>query len=225
MIASIAVTALLAIGVLLIGDVSGIQARILLTTLALAVTSGLSLAGASSWPRQRALPVIAVSLAIVALVAALPPIWLKGISGDEGWDSWARTVGVMYVIAAAVTFATLLVSRRRAGERRAVTNTRLAALLSLAWLTAMISIMIAWEGAGGSNMAGRAMGVAAVLTVATTLVTLILQRLEPPSKIETPSARALIGHTIASVEKRKGETVLVLDDGLRLPLARDLELE
>ncbi len=224
MIASIAVTASLAIGALLIGDVSGIQARILLTTLALAVTSGLSLAGAGSWPRQRALPATAVTLSIVAFVSALPPIWLKGVEGDRGWDPWARTVGVMYVIAAAVTFATLLISRR-AGERRAVTNTRLAALLSLAWLTTMISIMIAWEGAGGSDMAGRGMGVAAVLTVATTLVTLILQRLEPPAEIETLRARAVTGHTIVSVEKRKGETTLVLDDGLRLPLARDLKLE
>ncbi len=225
MIASIAVTALLAIGALLIGDVSGIQARILLTTLALAVTSGLSLAGAGSWPRQRALPATAVTLSIVAFVSALPPIWLKGVEGDRGWDPWARTVGVMYVIAAAVTFATLLISRRRAGERRAVANTRLAALLSLAWLTTMISIMIAWEGAGGSDMAGRGMGVAAVLTVATTLVMLILQRLEAPAKIETLRARAVTGHTIVSVEKRKGETTLVLDDGLRLPLARDLKLE
>ena len=45
----------------------------------------------------------------------------------------------MYVLAAALAYATLLISRRRAGERPAVANTRLAALLSLAWLTAMIA--------------------------------------------------------------------------------------
>jgi hypothetical protein len=225
MIGSITATALLAIGTLLIGHFSSTQARILLTTLALAITSGLSLAGASSWPKQRTLPVFGIALASVAFVTALFPIWLKGVEGDRGWDPLIRTVGIAYVLAAAITYATLLISRRRAGERRAVRNTRLAALLSLAWLATMISITIASEKAGGSDSFGRAMGVAAVLTVATTLVTLILQRLEAPGGSETLSTGAVAGHTIVSVEKRKGGTMLVLDDGRRLPLARDLKLE
>ncbi len=220
MIGSIAVTALLAIGVLLLGDLSGTQARILLTTLALAVTSGLSLACASSWPALRTMPVLGVTLAVAAFFAALPPLWIRG---DEGWGPWIRTVGIMYVLAAAIAFATLLVSRRRAGEGRAVAITRLAALLSLAWLTAMIATLIASERFSGPGF-GRLMSIAAVLTVATTLVTLILQRLETPARGKVP-ATSVTGRTIASVERRQGETILVLDDGRRLPLARDVTLE
>jgi hypothetical protein len=220
MIGSIAITALLAIGALLLGDFSGAQVRILLTTLALATTSGLSLASGSSWPAHRALPVVGVALAVTAFVAALPPLWIRG---DRGWEGWIRTVGIMYVLAAAIAYATLLISRRRAGESRAVANIRLAALLSLAWLTAMIALLIASERFSGDGY-GRVMGVAIVLTVATTLVALILQRLEKPARKEA-STTGVIGRTIVSVEQRKGETTLVLDDGRRLPLARDVTLE
>jgi hypothetical protein len=224
MIGSITVTALVAIGTLLIGRFSGTQARILLTTLALAVTSGLSLAGASSWPKQRTLPILGVALAIVGFMAALPPIWLKGIEGNKGWDPWIRTVGIAYVLAAALTYATLLIFRRRAGEGAAVRNTRLTALASLAWLTTMISLLIASFRFSGPGY-GRVITAAAILTVATTLVTLILQRLEAPVRSGALSTGAVAGHTIVSIEKRKGETMLVLDDGRRLPLARDLKLE
>jgi hypothetical protein len=224
MIGSITVTALVAIGTLLIGHFSGAEARILLTTLALAVTSGLSLGGASSWPKQRTLPILGVALAVVAFLAALPPIWLKGIEGDKGWEPWVRTVGIAYVLAAAVTYATLLILRRRAGEGAAVRNTRLAALASLAWLAAMISLLIASFRFSGPGY-GRVLTAAAILTVATTLVTLILQRLEAPVRSEVLSTGAVAGRTIVSVEKRKGKVILVLDDGRRLPLARDLKLE
>ena len=221
MIGSIVVTALLAIGALLVGHFADTQVRILLTTLALATTSGLGLASGSSWPRYRALPASGVALATAAFVGALPPIWLKE---DEGWEPWIRTVGIMYVLAAAIAYATLLISRRRAGESQAVANIRLAALLSLAWLTAMISLMIASERVSGSDVYGRVMGVAVVLTVATTLVTLILQRLEKPAR-KKASAAGVTGRTIVSVEQRKGEATLVLDDGRRLPLARGVTLE
>jgi hypothetical protein len=221
MIGSVTVTALLAIGTLLLGAFSGTQARILLTTLALAVTSGLSLACASSWPALRTLPVLGVTLAVAAFVAALPPLWIRG---DKGWVPWIRTVGIMYVLAAAIAFATLLVSRRRAGESRAVRDTRLAALVSLAWLTAMISLLIASFRFSGPGY-GRVMAVAAVLTVATTLVTLILQRLEAPARRAVREIGGVTGHTIVSVEKRGSETILVLDDGSRLPLAPTVKLD
>jgi len=220
MIGSIVVTALLAIGALLVGHFADTQVRILLTTLALATTSGLGLASGSSWPRYRALSASGVALATSAFVGALPPIWLKE---DEGWETWIRTVGIVYVLAAAVAYATLLISRRRAGERRAVANTRLAALLFLSWLTAMISLLIASERFSNDGY-GRVMGVAAVLTVATTLVTVILQRLEKPARKKAPNA-GVVGHTIVSVEQRRGETILVLDDGSRLPLAPTVKLD
>lgn len=216
MIASVAITALLAIGAFLLGDFSNTQVRILLTTLALAVTSGLSLASGSSWPIHRVLPVYGVSLAVVAFVAALPPLWLSG--EDDSWGDWNRTVGILYVLAAALAYATLLISRRRVTEGRTVTNIRRAALVSLTWLTVMISMLIATERFSGPGF-GRVIGVAAVLTVATTLVTLILQRLEAPARSEARSAGGVAGRTIVSVEQRESETILVLDDGTRLPLA------
>ncbi|MGD0274239.1 MAG: hypothetical protein ABSB96_10985 [Gaiellaceae bacterium] len=221
MIGSVVVTALLAIGALLIGHFSGIQVRILLTTLALATASGLGLASGSSWPVYRTLSGSGVVLAAAAFAGAIPPLWLRG---NKGWEVWIRTVGIMYVLAAALAYATLLISRRRAGERPAVTNTRLAALLALTWLTAMISLQIASKRLSDSPGFGRLMGVAIVLTVATTLVTLILQRLETPARGKVP-AISVTGRTIASVERRKGETILVLDDGRRLPLAGDVTLE
>lgn len=221
MIGSVVVTALLAIGALLIGHFSGIQVRILLTTLALATTSGLGLASGTSWPVYRTLSGSGVVLAAAAFAGAIPPLWFRG---DKGWGVWIRTVGIMYVLAAALAYATLLISRRRAGERPAVTNTRLATLLSLTWLTAMISLQIASERLSGSPGFGRLMGVAIVLTVAMTLITLILQRLEAPARKKVPTA-GVAGRTITSVEQRQGETILVLDDGRRLPLARNVTLE
>jgi len=222
MIGAIAVTALLAIGAFLLGDFSDTQVRILLTTLALAATSGLSLATGSSWPVYRVLPVCGVALAVIAFVAALPPLWLSG--DDDGWGWWIRTVGILYVLAAALAYATLLISRRRATESATVANTRRAALASLTWLTAMISGLIATERFSGPGY-GRVMGVAAVLTVATTLVTLILQRLEAPARSEARSAGGVAGRTIVSVEQRESETILVLDDGTRLPLAPGAKLD
>ncbi|HEY5161041.1 MAG TPA: hypothetical protein VII83_08235 [Gaiellaceae bacterium] len=223
MIGSIAVTALFAIGAFLIGHFSHTEVRILLTTLAVATSSGLSLASGSSWPARRALPLSGVSLAIVAFVAALPPIWLRK-AHHGGWGTWIRGVGILYVIAAALAYATLLIARRRAADSSSVTTTRLAALLSLAWLTVMISLLIATERFSGDNF-GRVLGVAAVLTVATTLITLILQRLETPARRAAREVGGVTGHTIVSVEKRESETLLVLDDGRRLPLAPTAKLD
>jgi hypothetical protein len=222
MIGAIAVTALFAIGAFLIGRFSHTEVRILLTTLAVATTSGLSLASGSSWPAHRALPLLGVASAIVAFAGALPPIWLRGDHG--GWSAWIRGVGILYVLAAALAYATLLISRRRAAESSSITTTRLAALASLAWLTVMIALLIASLRFSGPGY-GRVLGVAAVLTVATTLVTLILQRLEAPARRAARKIGGVTGRTIVSVEKRGSETILVLDDGSRLPLAPTVKLD
>jgi hypothetical protein len=145
----------------------------------------------------------------------MPPLWFG--THTRVWDRWERTVAVLYIVASAFAYAALLISRRRSNEGLGVIAARRTALLSLACLTVLLARLPIDDSAG--DRWGRAIGVAAVLTVAATLVTLILQRLEAPARSEAHSAGGVAGRTIVSVEQRESETILVLDDGTRLPLA------
>jgi len=92
-LASLSVTALIAILILLLGDFDDTQARILATTFAISATSLLSLPGAILLERRiaRALGALTVAVAIAAFGAALVVIWLAEDADSRGSRSGRRS--------------------------------------------------------------------------------------------------------------------------------------
>jgi len=77
LIASVAISAVVGIGVLLIGDFGSLEIRVLMTTLTVTVTSILGLACGAYFEsgRWRALPLAGIVLAIAAAVMTFFIIW------------------------------------------------------------------------------------------------------------------------------------------------------
>jgi hypothetical protein len=210
MIVSIVAAGLFAIVTFLSGGISDTEGRILGTTLLLALSSGISLAASTAWLKSRPLTGTSIAAAGVAFLVAAPNLW-SGASST----AWGKTIGILYIVAVAGAYASLLVAFRREGERSSTSAVHWLALAALAWLTAMAIAFIVSDYSGDNGF--RAVGVAAVLLVASTLVTVLLRRLETPGEEAEPAG--LRGRRIERIEEGESGTVLVLDDGRRLPLA------
>ena len=99
-IASLAVTAALAIGILLLGDFDDTEWRVLGTTFAISVASLLALPGAQLLDQRRAVPLAwaTVALAAVAFVLFEHALW----TDEDSETAWKR-VGTAAVFAVATT--------------------------------------------------------------------------------------------------------------------------
>lgn len=141
MIASLAVTAALAMGILVLGDFGGTEGRVLGTTFAISVAGLLALPGAQLLDQQRAVPLAwaTVALASVAFVLFEYALWRDA----EGEAAWKR-FGTVAVFSVAATQIAALTSRRRTDDRQ---NVRVAYLLTvgLALLLAVLATSAMWE--------------------------------------------------------------------------------
>ena len=124
-IASLAVTAALAIGILLLGDFDDTEWRVLGTTFAISVASLLALPGAQLLDQRRAAPLAwaTVALAAVAFVVFEHTMW----TDEDSETAWKR-VGTAAVFAVATTQIAALTSRLKADDRK---NVRLVYLVTV----------------------------------------------------------------------------------------------
>lgn len=219
-IACVAGAALLAIFALFERQISDEEGFVLGSALLLGLSSSLSLASSAAWTKSRALSSLGIGLAIAAVAAAYVPIW----SGDHRDFLWQLPV-VLYIIAAAVAYALLLVSRRGVGAGGRVKLSLGIALVSIFWLCGMVIDVVLRIGSDVSRSEWQMLGIAAVLTVSMTLITLIFRHLDsdPTGESKTPSA--LVGRRIAKVESGNAGKTLVLDDGRRLLLDPGAKLD
>jgi hypothetical protein len=216
MTGAIGITALLAIGTLLTGGhISDREGKLLLTTLLLGVSSGLGLAAGAAWEKAKALAGATVCVAGLSFFVALLPIWTE-IGRDS--SRYGRLAGALYTLSGSGAYAGLIISRGRESDSSAIVVWRALGLVGLGLLTLLILSFLAEDhiGAGGA----RLLGALGIFAVASTLISLLMQRAqgEPAKPPALDSSSALLGHKVVGVEQDDEGTLVVLDNGTRLPL-------
>ncbi len=140
-IVSLAATAALAIGTLLLGDFGDFEGRVLLTTLVISACGLLTLPAAVLLEQGR-LPLLAgacISLTAAFLAAFELTLWTADDS-EEGW----KTVATLAAATVASTQISALTSRVRAADRQAVRAVYFSAV-GLILLIAVMVIAAVWE--------------------------------------------------------------------------------
>jgi hypothetical protein len=202
LIASVGLSALIGIGVLLFGNFGSIEVRVLFTTLTVTVTSifGLACGAYLESGRGRYLPITGIALSIVAALMCFLIIW--DILDD--YEVFIKSFLTATMIAAACSYISLL-SLARLDQR--FSWTRIAAVVCIVLLCAILLYILWFEPQGDSDLIYRILGVLGILVASITVVTPILHKLsstdDESEKIDAEIAR--LNAQIAELEKRRSE--------------------
>ena len=171
-IASISISGLLGIVVIIIGNFGDLETRVLLTTFTVACTSilGLACGACLEAKRGRLIPILGISFSVLSAVFWIVVIWVDLIWSDR----FGRIVMSTTVLATAFSHLSLiLMARLEAKFRWAVTSVfiSVAALVSL-------TFGLIWAGRTFEiDLVFRAMGVLSIITAMLTLVIPVFHRL------------------------------------------------
>lgn len=172
LIASVSVSALIGIGVLLLGNFGTLETRVLLTTLTVTVTSILGLACGAYFEsgRGHALPLAGIVLSVVAAAFTILLVWDVG----NGSTVFIKTTATITLLAISCAHLSLL-SLARLDNRFAWS--RLAAFVFIAALDAILLWLLWFEPEGSSDIVARTIGILSILIAAVTVVTPVFHKL------------------------------------------------
>ena len=172
LIASVVTSALIGIGVLLLGDSGLIEVRVLMTTMVITIVSVLGLAcGAYIEIRGgRELPYAGILFSVIAGLMSFFIIW-NILDEDEVFIKMFLTVTLL---ATACSHLSLLALARL--DRR-FSWTRISAVICVALLCAILLFILWFEPTGDSDLIYRILGVLGILLAAITVVTPVLHKL------------------------------------------------
>jgi hypothetical protein len=182
-ITSLVTGALIGILVILVGSFGEIQARILLTTLAIGVFSITSLANLrnleSVHRSYNRFAVLSILFSLLAMLFTLSLIW---ISVEH--TPWKPTL-VFFVLAISTAHASLLLPSR---SRSTLLDVAVTSTLScIAFVAGFLIYLIIAENAGLGDFFYRLLGVFAILDVLGTIVTPIIAKITPQKPIGPPN--------------------------------------
>jgi hypothetical protein len=172
LIASVVTSAVIGIGVLLLGDFGLIEVRVLMTTMVITIVSVLGLAcGAYIEIRGgRLLPYAGIVLSVVAGLMSTFIIW--DILDDD--ELFIKSFLTATLLAAACSHLSLL-SLARLDKR--FSWTRISAVVCVILLCAILLYILWFEPAGDSDLIYRVLGVLGILLASITVVTPVLHKL------------------------------------------------
>ncbi len=200
LIGSVVVSALIGIGVILLGDFGEIEVRVLMTTLTVTVTSILGLANGAYYEtgRGRRLGVVGVVVSIIAAVMTLLIIW-NVIDDNQMFMKIAVTA---MILAISLSHLSLL-SLARLDRRFEWSN--MAARIVIGSLVGLILFIVWLEPSGNSGLLPRIMGILAILTASITVVTPVFHKLSSSGDAvaEIDAEIELLRHKLAELEDRK----------------------
>jgi hypothetical protein len=199
LIASVAFSALLGIGVILFGDFGELATRVLLTALTITVTSiyGLACGAYLETGRGKILPLAGIFFALVSAVLWIILIW----SGTIQEEFFVKPLMTSTLLGAACSLLSLLSLARL--EKKFQWSYH--AVHAAVGLLVGISLFIIWaEYDPSDNWLARFLGVLAVVVAALTVVTPVfhwLSRKSEPESIDAEIAR--LKARIEELEKQK----------------------
>jgi intracellular septation protein A len=194
LIASVSLSALIGIGVILFGDFGEIEVRVLMTTLTVTVTSifGLACGAYLESGRGKYLPLAGIAFSIIAALMAFLVIW--NVLDDS--KPFIKSFLTGALLAAACSHLSLLSLARL--DRR-FSWTRIAASVCIWLLMALLLYIIWFEPHGDSDVVYRILGVLGILLASITVVTPVLHKLS-----SADDDLEKIENEIAELESRLG---------------------
>jgi len=172
LIGSVAISAVVAIGVVLFGNFGNFEVRVMMTTLTVTVTSILGLAcGAYLESRRgRAVPIAGIALSIAAALMTFLIIW----NVYDRSETFIKATGSVTLLALCCSHLSLL-SLARLDKRFAWSQ--MLAFVAV-WLLATILLYLIWfEPAGESDLIFRMIGILSIVIAAVTVMTPVFHKL------------------------------------------------
>lgn len=202
LIASVAFSAILGIGVILFGNFGEFETKILLTTLTITVTSILGLACGAylETGRGKILPISGIFLAIVSAAMGIAVIWS---SSNEG-EYFVKTLLSAMLFAVSCSHLSLLSIARL--EKKFLWS-RYGAHAAIWILSAILFYLIWVEKDFNGDWIPRTIGVLSIVIAALTIVTPIFHWLsrQTPKTEEIDEEIARLKARIAELEEQKSE--------------------
>ena len=201
LIASVAVSAVIGIAVMIIGDFGEFETRILLTTLTITVTSilGLACGACLEAGRLRLIPLAGIGLALISAGFWMVMIWADHVDNDI----FARFVISVTLLAAACSHISLLSLARLDPRFR---WSRWVVHLAVWSLSALILACVWFKIDPSQYAIARAMGVLSIVIGALTVVTPVFHKLSRPDSIDAIDAEiAKLRERIAELEAKRPE--------------------
>jgi len=195
LIASVAVSAVIGIGVLVFGNFGNFSVRIMMTTLTITATSILGLACGAylETGRGRWLPLAGIIFALLAAALTLLIVW--DVYDDS--EVFLKTTGSVTLLALSCSLLSLL-SLARLDHRFAWS--RIVAFVSVTLLSGILLYVMWFEPEGDSDLVFRVIGVLSIVVASVTIITPIFHKL---SSGETDVEK--IDAEIAALHKRIAE--------------------
>ncbi|MBP7376960.1 MAG: hypothetical protein KA956_10840 [Pyrinomonadaceae bacterium] len=172
LITSVAISALLGIGVILFGNFGELEVRVLMTTLTVTVTSILGLACGAYYEtgRGRNLPLAGIVLSLVSALMVFLIIW--NVLDDNSNFIKATLTAVM--LAVSCSHLSLLSIARL--DRRFAWS-QIAAFVFVAVLDAILLYILWFEPTSDSDLVSRIIGVLSILIASITVITPVFHKL------------------------------------------------
>jgi hypothetical protein len=172
LIASVAVSALIGIGVFLFRDFGYYEVRVLMTALTVTATSILGLACGAYLEsgRARVLPLAGIALSIIAGIMTLLMVW--NVSDDS--ENFIRSTATVTLLALSCSLLSLLSLARL--DRRFAWS-RIAAYVCVSLLSAVLIYLIWFEPVDPNDRIIRVIGILSILVAAITVMTPVFHKL------------------------------------------------
>ena len=204
LIISVAVSAVLGIGVILFGSFGEFEGRVLMTTFTVTLTSILGLACGAYYESKRAknLPVAGIAFSLLAATLGIYLIW----AGDRGVDAVWKSAATASLLATSLALL-CLISLATLDKRFAWS--RLLIYVSVTLLSAILLFILWFEPESSDDFVGRVIAVLSIIIASLTVMTPVFHRLsqketgiaEIDAEIEKLRAR------IAELEQKRSELV------------------
>ena len=200
LIISVAISAVLGIGVILFDSFGDFQSRVLMTTFTITLTSILGLACGAYYEskKARSLPVAGIALSLLAAALGIYLIWAGDRGGDAVWKSAATAslLATSLALLCLVSLATL--DKRFAWSRHLI-------YVSVTLLSAILLYILWFEPEASGDFVPRLIAVLSIVIAALTVMTPVFHRL---SQKETGVAEIdaeinLLKERISELERRK----------------------
>lgn len=202
LIGSVAVSAVLGIGVILFGEFGEFETRVLMTTFTITLTSilGLTCGAYYESKKARGLPVAGIAFSLTAAALGIYMIWV----GDGGVAAIWKSAGTATLLA---TSCSLLCLVSLATLDRRFMWSRYLIYSAVTLLSAILLFILWFEPESSSDVMGRVIAVLSIVIAALTVMTPVFHKLsqketgvaEIEAEIEKLRAR------IAELEQKRAE--------------------
>lgn len=200
-IASVVASALIGIGVLLLGSFGEIESRVLMTTFSITLTSILALACGAYYEsgKGRAFPIVGIAFAAASATLNVYLIWIGDGGVDAVWKVTATT-GLLATAFAHISLISLATLDRRFAWSRATIEACVALVIA-------ILLYILWfEPESSSDLVSRILGILGIIIASLTLLTPVLHRLSARDGIGAIDAEIeMLRRRLAELEKKRTE--------------------